>query len=245
LIAGIVIYKILPYAVAAVLVFGLARRVWRWVRTPAPLKIFLPPSPATRFGAAKRLTGLVLPGAGYAGADAWLRVAASIFHLSLLLVFLRHLRYFLDPAPAWAVWFNVPGVWAGWVMPVALGLLLLRRLVWKPALLASRGRDFSALLLLLAISLTGLAMQWFAPPDVTGVKASMLGILRFSPSAPAGEDLFTAHFLLALVLAAWFPFSRLMHGLGLFFSPLLNQSDNLHLERHVNPWDPAGREIDT
>ncbi len=34
----------------------------------------------------------------------------------------------------------------------------------------------------------------------------------------------------------YFPFSKLMHAGGVFFSPSRNQRDNVRDQRHVNPW---------
>jgi nitrate reductase gamma subunit len=39
-------------------------------------------------------------------------------------------------------------------------------------------------------------------------------------------------------LLAYFPFSKLTHMLGVFFSPTRNLPNNTRAVRHVNPWNP-------
>jgi nitrate reductase gamma subunit len=38
-------------------------------------------------------------------------------------------------------------------------------------------------------------------------------------------------------LAAYLPFSKLMHMGGIFLSPTRNLSNNNRMRRHVNPWN--------
>ena len=47
------------------------------------------------------------------------------------------------------------------------------------------------------------------------------------------------HLLLVCVLMIVFPFSKLLHAPGLFFSPTRNQADNPRERRHVAPWAQA------
>jgi nitrate reductase gamma subunit len=44
------------------------------------------------------------------------------------------------------------------------------------------------------------------------------------------------HLLLVVVLMIVFPFSKLLHGPGLFFSPSRNQVDNPREKRHLANW---------
>ena len=45
------------------------------------------------------------------------------------------------------------------------------------------------------------------------------------------------HLLLVSVLAAYFPFSKLMHMGGVFLSPTRNLANNNRAVRHINPWN--------
>jgi len=50
-----------------------------------------------------------------------------VFHVTFLLVTLRHLRYFMDPVPAWVWDLQLPGLIAGYVLPVSLVYILIVR----------------------------------------------------------------------------------------------------------------------
>jgi nitrate reductase gamma subunit len=45
-----------------------------------------------------------------------------------------------------------------------------------------------------------------------------------------------AHLLLVIALMVVFPFSKLLHAPGVFFSPTRNQVDNARERRHLAPW---------
>ncbi|SPE40424.1 fragment of DsrM (part 3/3) [Candidatus Sulfopaludibacter sp. SbA3] len=49
--------------------------------------------------------------------------------------------------------------------------------------------------------------------------------------------LFFAHLALVSTLAAYLPFSKLMHAGGIFLSPTRNLANNNRMKRHVNPWN--------
>ena len=71
------------------------------------------------------------------------------------------------------------------------------------------------------------------------VKAFFLGLMRIDwghlQILPADVVLF-AHLLPVIALMAVFPFSKLLHAPGVFFSPTRNQVDNARERRHLAPW---------
>ena len=71
------------------------------------------------------------------------------------------------------------------------------------------------------------------------VKAFILGLLTLHPVAPPQHPLFLLHFFLVLMLMIYFPFSKLLHAGGIFFSPSRNQPYQVQSagKRYVNPWD--------
>ncbi len=74
--------------------------------------------------------------------------------------------------------------------------------------------------------------------DIAGIKELMVGLFHFSPSVPEGlSPVFYGHLLLASVLLAYIPFSKLTHMAGVFLSPTRNMANNNRAVRHVNPWD--------
>jgi len=234
------IFLILPYISFTIFILGVFYRIWVWVKTPVPLRIVTTPAPQTRKGVAWRLAGDALWFPNLFQADRLLWAAGWLFHLALWLVLLRHLRYFLYPVPGWVAGIQTPGLYAGYFIPFPLALLLARRLLIDRTLYISILGDFFALILLLAITVSGVLLQVFSRTYLIDVKALILGLLHFQPFIPQAHWVFYLHFLLVMVLLIYFPFSKLMHAGGLFLSPSRNQRANFE-ERFVNPWDfPVG-----
>lgn len=219
-----IIFTVLVYPALAVFVLGTALKLTDWWQTPVPLKIPLPTTARRDWEARLDLVvdALTFRPLWRRNKPYWL--AILLFHGSLLLVMLRHLRYFVDPLPSWLTALQGPGVAAGYVLP-AVVLFLIGRRLYVPALICtSTWADFFALLLLLSISLTGLATRLLFRVDVTAVKDLGLGLWRLEALPPPRPGLFLYHFILVLVLLLYFPFSKLTHGLSPWFSPTLNRA---------------------
>lgn len=127
-----------------------------------------------------------------------------VFHVSFLLVIVRHLRYFLDPVPALVWSMQTPGIIAGYILPVSLVYILVIRLLTRRERYASR-TNVLLLFLVLAISAAGVLMHRAYKPDLVDVKFFILGMLSFSPATAPESLLFTIHFVLVLVLVLFLP----------------------------------------
>ncbi|MBF0159253.1 MAG: respiratory nitrate reductase subunit gamma [Magnetococcales bacterium] len=227
---------LLAYMALGIFVAGFGWRIWRYASTPAPLKIPTTPAPTTSSGVAWRLfTEVAFFNSLFKG-NKWTWAGGYLFHLALALVLIRHLRYFIDPLPHFMVYVQIAGVVAGVAMVAALAFLLVRRLLVERVRFISSIADYLWLLLLLAIGATGLCMQFVSRPDIVAVKSAMIGWVTFRGFELPTDAVFILHFLLVLVLMALFPFSKLMHLGGIFFSPTRNQADNPREVKHVNPW---------
>ena len=234
--AAKILYIYLPYLAAVVFAVGVIFRIYTWVKTPVPLRIVTTPAPKTRGGVAVRLIGDALWFPSLFKGDKPLWVGGVLFHSLLWLVLLRHLRFFLYPVPGWVENLQTAGLYAGYLIPIPLALLLLRRLVLERNLYISILGDYFALLLLLGITLSGIFLKAFFPAYLVDVKDMLLGLLHLSPRVADPPWLFGLHFFLVLLLLVYFPFSKLMHAGGIFFSPTRNQRANFE-KRFVNPWD--------
>jgi nitrate reductase gamma subunit len=232
-----VIIVIVAYLVAAVFVVGIATRVYAWAATPVPLKIPTTPAPKTYSGVTVRMLGEVLAFTSLFRADKLLWVGAWVFHASLVLIIIRHLRYFFYPVPDWIMFMQTPGVWAGYLFPLPILYLLARRLTFRRVIYISILPDYFALALLGCIAGTGILMRYVARVYLVDVKAFILGLLTLDPVGPPTNPFFLAHILLVCVLLGYFPFSKLMHAPGVFFSPTRSSRNNSRKIRHVNPWD--------
>ncbi|GEM_PF-513478 len=149
------------------------------------------------------------------------------FHYSLLLVMLDHLRFLVYPdVPEWLKIVHSVEPIPGAVMVVSLLVLLMRRFAIVHHLYISTAEEYFVLLLLLAIGGSGLSMKYCLPVDLLAVKDFILHLTRLSTS-PAAPDvrfpavIFVIHYGLVIVLLSIFPFGKLVHGLGILFSPVL------------------------
>lgn len=127
-----------------------------------------------------------------------------VFHATFLLVLLRHLRYFLDPVPAWIWGLQLPGLIAGYVLPVSLVYILAVRTFSEREKYSSQA-NMLLLLLLLVISVSGVLMHAFFKLDLVGVKLFTLGMLSFTPEPLPGGILLPVHLILVLVVVALVP----------------------------------------
>ena len=83
------------------LVGGVAYKCWVYARTPQPLKIPIPPAPTTRRGVALRMLVEVTLFRSLFRSNKWIWLFGWLFHVALLAVLLRHLRYFTEPVWGW------------------------------------------------------------------------------------------------------------------------------------------------
>ena len=92
---------------------------------------------------------------------------------------------------------------------------------------------------LIGIAASGLMMKYVAHTDIVALKAFTLGLVYFNWQPLPADPLLLIHLGLVLVLALIFPFSKLLHAPGVFFSPSRNQVDNPREKRHLAPWAAA------
>jgi nitrate reductase gamma subunit len=269
---------ILPYTAILVFLGGLAYRVLRWAKSPVPFHIpttcgqqkSLPwlkwswlENPQSKGGVLLRMALEVLlfrslfrnsraqfldgPRLRY-GEEKFLWLGALAFHWSLLIILIRHLRFFVSPVPRLVMalealdgFFQVSApqlLVTDLVILAALLFLLQRRLRNPQVRYISLFTDYFALFLLLGIASSGVLMRYFFRVDLERVKEVALGLVTFSPTVPAGVGpLFFVHLTLVSVLLVYFPFSKLVHMGGIFLSPTRNLPNNSRTKRHVNPWD--------
>jgi nitrate reductase gamma subunit len=226
----------LLYLATAVLVGGLAYRIRDYARTPAPLKIPTTPAPTTRGGVALRMVREVALFESLFRSNLWTWAFGWLFHAGLALVLVRHLRYFVEPVWGWVAFVQPFGVYGGFAMAAGLSGLWARRFLVARVRYISTPSDHLMIALLLAIAGTGLAMKYVAHTDIVAVKAFTLGLVRFDWQPLPADPLVYAHLGLVALLMLVFPFSKLLHAPGVFFSPTRNQADDPRERRHLAPW---------
>jgi nitrate reductase gamma subunit len=232
-------FSLLFIVATLVLVIGLARKILQYARTPAPLKIPTMPAPINEAGVVMRLFREVVFFESLFKSTKWTWLFGWMFHLGLLLVLLRHLRYFMDP-----VWLPIQliqpfGKYAGFAMVIGLAGLLVRRIFVDRVRYISSPSDYLWLVMLIVIGFSGLMMSFVVHTDVVMVKSFFVGLMGFDFKTLPLDMPLMVHLLLVAVLMLLFPFSKLLHVPGLFFSPSRNQVDNPREKRHIAPWAKA------
>ncbi len=230
------VFSAILYITLAVFVIGTLRKILRYASTPAPLKIPTTPAPTTRSGVVMRLGREVVFFESLFKASKWTWVFGWLFHAGLLLVLLCHLRYFTEPVWWWVALLAPFSPYAGLMMLFGLAGLLARRFLVDRVRYISAPSDFLMLLFLMAIAGSGLAMRYWLHADIIQVKRFALDLLSFDFGYLAFNPVLALHLLLVAVLLLIFPFSKLLHAPGLFFSPSRNQVDNPRERRHVAAW---------
>lgn len=234
--AASIAFALLFYAATVVLLAGLAARIADYARTPAPLKIPTTPAPVTRGGVVVRMLREVVFFESLFKGSLWTWLFGWLFHVSLALVLVRHLRYFTEPVWFWVVLAQPLGILAGFGMLIGLAGLLARRIAVARVRYISTPSDYLMLVLVGAIAASGLAMKYVFRTDVVAVKKFFLGLMYFDWQPLPADAALYAHLALVVALMVVFPFSKLLHAPGVFFSPTRNQADDPRESRHLAPW---------
>lgn len=231
-----IVFAVLFYVATAILLVFTAHKIWQYAKTPAPLKIPTTPAPTTRSGVVFRMIKELTIFESLFKSSKWTWLFGWMFHFGLLLVLLRHLRYFTDPVWGWVVFLQPFGKYAAFMMLAGLAGLWARRIFVDRVRYISAPSDHLMLLLLIAIGVTGALMTFVEHTDIVALKAFFLGLFVFNWSALPPDPILIVHLSLVILLMVIFPFSKLLHAPGVFFSPTRNQVDNPRERRHVADW---------
>ena len=200
------------YIAFFIFTYGLVCKILQYTKTPAPLKIPTMPAPTTQAGVVFRMSReVVLFESLFKSSKAtWL--FGWLFHFGLFLDMLRHLRYFIDPIWFWVVIIQPFGKYGSILMFVGLVGLLVRRIV------------------------VDRAMSFYLGADVISVKSFFTGLITFDIHNIPADPVLISHLIMVASLMIIFPYSKLLHAPGLFFSPSRYQVDNSRDKRHIAKW---------
>jgi nitrate reductase gamma subunit len=268
----------IPYLAVLLFVVGFIYRVLKWGSSPVPfhiptvsgqqkslswIKADNIDSPYTTGGVVKRLALEILlfrsllknekveleaPQRILFRTSTLLWLGAMAFHWSLLVIVVRHLRFFLEPVPSVLVILQrVDSIFQNLlpilyisdvIILIALAYLFLRRVITPQVRYISLPSDYFVLLAIAGIAISGVLMRLIYKVDLVQVKEWVMAMLRFSPLPPKGVNLiFYVHLFFVSLLVAYFPVSKLMHMPGIFLSPTKNLRNTSRNDRHINPWD--------
>ena len=237
------IYLLFTYTVGLIFVIAVVLRIYQYAVTPQPIKIMLTPAPLTKSGAFARVLGEVFFFKSLFKSNKATWVFGYLFHISFfLLIFMHFLRHFIysNPLPWWYNIFVGIGIVCGIVMVLSLFLLLMRRVVIERVKFISLFQDYLILILLMLIGLAGLSLNYVLTPNALTVVDNQLdpymnGLLTFQFTNIPSNPLFLIHYTLVMLLILYIPFSKVMHFVGVFFSPTRNMADNPIEERYYRP----------
>ena len=182
------------------------------------------------------------------GGNRWLWLGGLAFHWSLLIILFRHLRFFTEPVLSPVIWLTgvdgvlqlaLPALYiTDFIILVALTYLFLRRVLFSQLRYISLASDYLALFLIMGVAISGVLMRAVFKVDLVAVKELAISIISFHPAVPDGIDLpFYIHLVLVCTLIVYFPFSKMMHALGILFSPTRNLINDSRMIRRLNPWN--------
>ncbi|MBI2952932.1 MAG: sulfate reduction electron transfer complex DsrMKJOP subunit DsrM [Chloroflexi bacterium] len=178
----------------------------------------------------------------------YLWLGGLLFHWAMLFILVRHLVIFLQTPPDWVTRAYIIDAFLRTVTPAGLQIstivvlmavtyLFLRRMVSPQLRYISLPSDYFAVVLFLAIFVSGVIMQRVFVVPFGPVRELLAGLVTFSPYVPEIHPFFFVHFFLVSFLLAYFPFSKLMHAPGVLFSPTRNMRNDSRARRHINPWN--------
>jgi nitrate reductase gamma subunit len=232
-----IIFTALFYISLVIFLVGMTRKIVQFWKTPVPLKIPTAPTQLTQTGVVLRMIREVTLFESLFKSNKWIWLFGFLFHFGLLLVLIRHLRYFI-PGDLPEIFLLVqPFKYAAFAMVIGLFGLLIRRIFVARIRYISAPSDYLMLLMLIIIGVSGTVMTFTSNhTDIIMVKDFASGLVTLNWADLPTEIHFLVHLFLVFVLLAIFPISKLLHVPGVFFSPTRNQVDDARKKRHLSSW---------
>lgn len=193
--------------------------------------LFTYPGQDSRLKALKNILSRILLFSS-AKEDPFIRCTSLAFHWSLWIIILAHADIVMMP---FFVSTGIPenvlsslGAYLGTALAflmVVTGLMLLGRRLYNPYLRRiSYASDYSSILLILGIGITGILMRFMLPDTFAYDQVSpfLLSIAHLSPINVPSSYIYITHFLFTLTLFFYFPLSKLFHPFSFFTNPTLH-----------------------
>lgn len=225
----ILLGRILPFLAITVFVIGVIYRIARWNSTPVPHRQTLYPAPTTKAAANFKIVKELALFTTLFENDKLLWIGSWVFHIGLLAAVGGHFVGIPTEGTQFAM---IPGVSvelskelsevlgtiSGVLLLFGLVWLLIRRLSVYEVRLLSDPIDYFDLVLLLSIVISGNWMRFLTPIEYVEAKNFVIDIFTFAPITLPSNTTFLVHFTLVMILLIYFPFSKLMHVLGSFYT---------------------------
>ncbi|MEM4852484.1 MAG: respiratory nitrate reductase subunit gamma [Thermofilum sp.] len=213
-----------PYVAVAIFLAGIAYRLLSWLRVPPPaVRFLLHPAPKSTLGSLLAVVKQFLFYPSLMSVNPKLWLATWTGHMALFGALIGHGRLITEytfvfgplgmDKHAIDQFSFMAGSIAGLIMLAAFTFLLLRRFRGLLRKL-STPEDYFALSLILGLVITGLMMRFATHIDVEAMRLYFWELATFRPQHLPENPFFMAHYALAQLLLAYFPFGKLMHSIG-------------------------------
>jgi len=196
------------------------------------------PKPATKGGRIRKLFTDTFIAPQSFKIEPRLMIVAMLFHVAALAAFFGHLRLVHEFTPLVAlIGDDGMKVFATWAGSIAGAVMMMTVLYWiarrtfGPYRMLSTPEDYFLLALLLGIIVMGNHMRFLGDIPSTVYMEWFRSVLSFQPMFPAelansGEKWsLNFHMLFVSVFLIYFPFSKLTHAIGAFFTNLVRSSE--------------------
>jgi nitrate reductase gamma subunit len=247
LLINIVVHSFL-YVSIIVFVLGMWHQIEDIASTPNPLVIPQNPQSSEMCGVIGRMAGDLFIFKSLSKGDRFLWISGLIFHWTFAFLMGFHLfgllSYLSDKADYIKISPEIMGFLSliasiiGFIFIISLILLMIKRINDKKSEYYSQFFDYFVIMLIFLIGVTGIFMK-ISPfsPDLSAVKNFMIGAFTLHFRSVPLNIFFIIHITLVSILLMVFPFTKLIHAAGFFFSPTRNMPNNPRVIRHINIWD--------
>lgn len=219
---------VIPYIVILLFLGGMILRILSWLKVPVPFKLTVFPCPPSRAGAAADLVKESIGFKSLWRGKKGLWFMSWLFHISLAFILIGHF-FGIGFLGQQFTWFGASseqslqlsillGTYAGIALSLGLLLLTIRRMSSPLTRFISSWADYLVLVLLLGIVGSGMYMRLFHGITYESVQSYLIGLLTLHPVSMPANTAFIFHFTLVQLLLLYFPYSKLMHSCGIFFS---------------------------
>ncbi len=223
--------QLLPYIAAVIFLVGICWRIITWLKVPVPFPLSLSHSVKTASGQMLVIGREIISFDSLCRGDKTLWLWAWLLHISLLFIIAGHIAgiYYLTKqftliglSPEASTRLSaLLGTIFGVIFFISLVVLFYRRLTIAEVKRLSDPADYFILCLLLGIVVTGMYMRLVSGSDLAAVRAYFAGLFTLNPIPIPKDWIFISHFTLVNILLIYFPFSKLIHMIGIFVSRFL------------------------
>ncbi|MBF0472771.1 MAG: respiratory nitrate reductase subunit gamma, partial [Nitrospirae bacterium] len=215
---------------------------------PNPLVISQNPQSDKMSGVIRRMAGDLFLFTSLSKGDRYLWINGLIMHVTLAILMGFHLfglvsylaerGNYIHISPEIMGFLSTIASIIGVIFIVSLIMLMIKRSNDEKSAYYTKFFDYFIILLIFMIGVTGVFMKISSfSPDLPAVKSFMIGAFTFHSKPVPLNMFFITHIALVSILLIVFPFTKLIHAVGFFFSPTRNMPNNPREVRHINVWD--------